>query len=203
MATLYTYALTTLADVKESLGITNSAKDNLITRKINQATDIIEGYIGLDTDHHIKETTYTNEEFDASGIDQLLLRAWPVTAISDLGSRASSLNESSWTTIQSTDYFFDEFSGVIEGLSTFVGGYNRYRVTYTAGYSTIPADISEAAVMLASTLVQNADQTGSGVKAKTEGQRKVEYFESQADAGSLVEQLGLDDMLDRYKRYVV
>lgn len=198
MATLYSYALITLADVKETLGISSgdSSKNNLIIRKINQATDIIEGWCGLDTDHHLAQTTYTDEEYDGTGTLELVLRAKPVTAVSSFQVRSNIENISDWDDIASTDYFINEHSGILEGLNSLAENYNLYRVSYTAGYSTIPADLAEACATLAAYLVENA-QTGSGVKSKQEGSRKIEYHQpSQGD--SLVTQLGIDDVLTRY-----
>jgi len=42
MTALVSNALCSVADVKESLGISDASKDNLITRKINQATVTIQ-----------------------------------------------------------------------------------------------------------------------------------------------------------------
>lgn len=200
MAVLLSYALTTVSDVKESLGISSgdSSKDNLIKRKINQATEMIEGYCLLPADHHFKETTYTNEEYDASNSQQLLLRMRPVSLVTSVQYRNTSLNEDSWTTEETTDYFLDGAAGVLEG-NLFYGSYNRWRVSYVAGYETIPADLAEACVILASYLVENA-ATGSGVKKKQEGSRSIEYH-SPNSTNSLVEDLSLDDMLQRYVRY--
>lgn len=201
---LLSYALTNLADVKESLGITDNSKDNLIERKINQATEMIENFCGLNNDHHFASTTYTNEEYDATNTDELVLRARPIITLTSVSARDSSENISSFTTLDSQDYFYDEYAGVIKGVAVFSGSWNRYRVTYTAGFATIPDDLAEACVLLASELVANADQSGSGVKSKQEGQRKVEYFQpNEANSGSLIEQLGIDDMLARYINYAV
>lgn len=201
MATLYDHALTTLADVKESLGITNNSQDNLIIRKINQATDMIEGYCGLDHDHHFKETTYTNEVYDGSFTDQLTLRARPLTAVSSFQTRDTSQNLDDWTTTDTENYFLDEHTGIVSGLSNLGGFYGGLRVSYTAGFNPIPADLAEACVILASYLVDNAS-TGSGVKRKQEGQREVEYFQP-GQTKSLFEDLSLDDMLARYVRYAL
>lgn len=199
---LYAWALTSLSDVKESLGITDGSKDSLITRKINQATDMIEGYVGLDHDHHLKETTYTNEEYAGTGTIDLILKARPVTAVSSIQARDSITNDPNFTTLDTENYFIDEHSGVVGGLSSFYGGYNRWRVSYTAGFSTIPADLAEAAVILAGFLVDNASSGGAAIKSKQEGQRKIEYFNpSEQSTDSLIEQLGIDDMLARYVRF--
>lgn len=203
MADLLSYALCTVADVKELLGIPDSdtSKDNLIKRKINQATEMIERYTG----RRFKETTYTEEEYDATNTDQLILRQRPVTAVSGFGARDTSLNDSDWSDIDS-DLFFSSLpnnSGVIDANFGLTGHWNRYRITYTAGYSTIPADLAEACAQLAAFLVDNGT-SGTNVKSKQEGQRKIEYFDSNSAGGgsqSLFNQLGIDEILISYSNY--
>lgn len=195
MATLYSYALTTLEDVKESLDIASSdtSKDNLIIRKINAATDAIEKFTG----RRFKLTTYTNEEYDATNTDQLILKQRPVTALSSMSSRDTSLNEDDWTTSDTELYFLDAEAGVIDLNFVATGRWNRYRVTYTAGYTDIPADLAEAAAALASFLV-STPTNGSAVKSKEEGQRRIEYFDSQAKSSSIFDQLGILGVLQAY-----
>lgn len=205
MASLLSYALASVADVKESLGIDagDTSKDNLIIRKINQATEVIEGWCQLPYGHHFKETTYTNEEYDGTGSNQLILKMRPVTAVSSFQFREGPENLDDWDDSETEHYFADLNAGVIDLLTTQSFYWNSYRVTYTAGYATIPADLQEACVMLASHLVDNA-ASGTGVKAKREGGRSIEYFDSSAKgSGSLMESLGLDDMLARYMNYVL
>lgn len=201
MAELLSYALTDVDSVKESLGIDSGdhSQDNLIIRKINLATEIIEGYTG----RRFKLTTYTNEEYDATGTDQLVLNQRPVTALTSVGRRSTSLNQGDWDTVNDDYYFLDANAGVVEGIYTYAGRYNRVRVTYTAGYSTIPSDVSEAAATLAAFMVDsNTAGSGTNVKRKTEGSRSIEYYESQQQGvNSLITQLGLDDILDRYVNY--
>lgn len=205
MATLNSWALTTVADVKETLGIDagDSSKNNLIIRKINQATDMIEGWCGLAVDHHFKSQTYTEEEYDSNSSNQLVFLQRPVTAITSFQVRNTFDNTNSWDDIDSSLYFNNvpNNSGILELGFGQSGGYNHYRVTYTAGYTTIPSDLAEACVILAGYLVENA-ATGTAVKKKQEGARSIEYFDTQG-SGSLVESLGLDDMLSRYKNYVL
>lgn len=206
MATLVSYALTDVASVKESLGIDAgvTTQDNLIIRKINQATEMIEGYCSLAYGHHFASTTYTNEEYDGSGSNQLSLKMRPVTALTSFQRRNSSINADDWDDIESDIYFSDLNAGVIDLNFTQGTGWGGYRVTYTAGYTTIPADLAEACVMLAGYLVDNSSSGGSAVKKKQEGARAIEYFNpNEASSGSLIGQLGLDDMLARYKNYVL
>lgn len=203
MSTLLDYALTTVADVKESLGIDSgdNSKNNLIIRKINQATEMIERYTG----RRFKTTTYTNEEYDATGIDQLILRQRPIHTDEafSLSWRNSSQNEDQWEVSETEYYFSDANAGVVDGNFNFGGRWNRFRVTYTAGYDTIPADIAEAAATLAGFLVENG-AAGTNVKSKTEGQRKIEYQDQgMQGAMSLFEQLGIDDILNPYRNYPI
>ena len=203
MAVLLDYALCTLADVKESLGIDagNSSQNNLIIRKINQATEMIEKYCG---GRRFASTTYTDEEYDATNSDQLVLKNRPITAFTYLDSRDGTTNVSSWSAVDSELYFRDNNAGVLDLTFNASGRWNRYRVTYTAGYATIPADLAEACVTLASYLVENAT-SGTGVKKKQEGARSIEYFDPSAGGGNgdIFEQLNIDDILKPYSNYPI
>jgi hypothetical protein len=200
VAELLNYALTSLADVKESLGMDsgNTSNDNLIIRKINQATEMIERYCG---GRRFKSTTYTDEEYDATNSDQLVLRQRPVSVLTSLSYRESSDNINSWEVINNDYYFLDSDAGVVDLTFNAVGRWNRYKATYTAGYTTIPADLAEACATLAAYMVENGSG-GTGIKKKQEGSRSVEYFNlSLTQSGSLIEQLNLDDILDTYSNY--
>lgn len=125
MADLVDYALTTVDDVKELLGLGSGdhSKDNLIKRKINFATEVIEGYTG----RRFKSTTYTNEEYDATHTDQIVLRQRPVTNLANVDVRNTSFNQSDWTTVDSEDYFLDSNAGVVSSLFNYLGSYNMVR----------------------------------------------------------------------------
>lgn len=205
MATLHSYALTTVADVKESLGIASgdTSKDNLIVRKINQATDMIESYCNLSYGHHFKLTTYTNEEYDGSGTNQLSLKMRPVTTVTSFQYRDTTVNQDDWSDTETDLYFGSLDAGILDLLYTQTGNWNRYRVTYTAGYDPIPADLSEACVGLTCFLVENSS-SGTAVKKKQEGQRSIEFFDPSSGgsgSSSAIEQIGVDDILSRYIQY--
>lgn len=204
MAQLLSYALTTVADVKESLGIDagDTSKDNLIIRKINQATLYIESYCSLPRDHHFALTTYTNEEYDGVGKNTIVLKMRPVVSLTSFQGRNSVTSDGTFDNIESELYFTDLNAGVIELLFTTTHSWNMYRVTYSAGYSTIPFDLSEACVTLACFYVENS-ASGTAVKKKQEGQRSIEYFQNSGGGtgDSVIDQLGIDDLLSRYKQY--
>lgn len=197
MAVLKDYALTTVADVKENLGIasSDSSKNNLIIRKINQATGIIENYCG----RRFKSTAYTDELYNGNGTDQLVLRQRPIIGSVTLESRDTSLNEADFDTVDSELYFIDTESGILNLNFRSGGHWGRYAVTYTAGYETIPDDLAEACASLAAYLVTNADSGSVNVSSKQEGQRKVTYSQSGlTGVEAMFQQLGIDETINAY-----
>lgn len=205
MSTLITNALTTVADVKESMNIASSVStyNNLIIRKINQATKMIENYTG----RTFQSTVYTNDMYDATSTDVLVLRQRPVTAIASVQIRDSSLNDNSWDTVDSQLYFCDAGSaqanaGVLSLVFRAIGKWDRYRITYTAGYATIPEDLSEACAVLAAYYVTNADGAVT-VKEKQEGSRKIQYYPGIKNFYDLSKLLGIDSTLDFYSNMPV
>lgn len=201
MASILSYALCSLADVKESLGISSSdtSWDNLCIRKINQATRQIEKYCN----RRFAETTYTDEEYNATGLDQLVLKNYPVTdtVTFSIKERDTGLNENSFDTIDTELYFVDNDSGVINSTFRFNGHWKRYRVTYSAGYATIPDDLAEACAGLAAYYTLNADTSDVGVQEKQEGQRRIKYSNNVNQPKTFMticQQLGIDETLNEY-----
>lgn len=201
MASLLSYALTDLASVKESLGIASSVTqyDNLIIRKINQATKAIENYCG----RRFKSTDYTNEEYNATNIDQLILRQRPVISFTSLDIRDAGLNVDNWETIDTQLYFVDEEAGLLDLMFNARGRWMRYRATYTAGYTTIPEDLAEACATLACFYYNNANASDIGVSKKKEGQREVSYASGSQDFKSILKNLGIDGIVDSYANYPI
>ncbi len=203
MASLLSYALTNLNDVKESLGIASSDTtwDNLIIRKINQATIAIEKYTG----RRFALTTYTDEEYNGSHIDQLVLRQRPIVGTPTLKARDTSLNEADFDTLESNLLFTNAEAGILDLNFGATGRWSRYAVTYSAGYATIPEDLAEACASLAAFYVINADSFSVGVSEKREGQRSIKYSTSGGQSGlsfdGIMQQLGIDGILESYSNY--
>lgn len=198
MATLNDNALTTLADVKESLGLDSgdTSKDNLIIRNINFASQVIENYC----DRVFKQTEYENEEYDGNDSPFMILRQRPILTAETFTFqyRETSLNDNDWTTEDTENYFIDADAGVVKYLTNYYGRFNRYRFTYSAGYATVPSDVAEACARMSAFLSDNT--TGANnVKRKQQGPKEIEYFEARNnEQNSLIDQLGLDEILAPY-----
>jgi len=196
MASLLSYALTNVSDVKESLGIVSSDQsyDNLITRKINQVTRQIEAYCS----RRFKSTTYTQEEYNATNTDQIILYQRPVIGAITLEVRDTSLNSADYETIESTLYFVDENAGLINTLFNARGRWSRFLITYTAGYAIIPEDLAEAAATLAAYYTINPDGGDVGIAEKREGQRLIRYSNANLSFKTIMENLGVDEIINSY-----
>jgi hypothetical protein len=197
MTALSSEALTTVADVKELLGITGTAQDNLITRNINYATKIILNYCGVSS---FNDTAYT-EYYDGIGGNELVLRNRPLVSVTSLSYSDEAGNNNSWELVDTEDYFIDTNAGIIKSLLPAGGSFHSWKIVYTAGYTTIPDDLAEACARMAAFMLENGT-AGTSIKSKQEGQRKIEYFDSNSPGGSsasLIDSLGLDDILAPYR----
>lgn len=128
-----TYVLTTLARQKTAMGLSGSTYDTLLETLIGVATDFIETYCS----RRFKETTYTEEVYDGTGIASIVLKNYPVKsgAAFTLQERDSHLNEDEWDSEDAEDYFVDLDAGIVRFASRrFMNQTAHYRVTYTAGY---------------------------------------------------------------------
>ena len=197
MAELADNALCDLSDVKESLDIPSSdtSKDNILIRKINQASQQISNYCSriFQIDDYV-------EEYNGSHIDQLLLNQRPINTVTSLEYRATSLNTDNWYPINNTYYHLDLTAGILKLLFNASGRWDKWRVTYNAGYETIPSDLSEAAVLLACYYYNN--KTGvTQVQEQQEGSRRVRYFQGVQGFRDLIQYLGIDEIIDGYANW--
>lgn len=198
---LLSYALCSVSDVRDTPGVPSSISDAYIIRKINQATEMIERYC----DRRFKMTDYVDEPHDGSLTDQLVLMQRPIDTAQTftLKSRSSVINNPNTNTIDAENYFVNSEAGTVGAVSSFYGHFDRWLVTYSAGYSTIPSDLAEACATLAAYLCVNPLNPGQQVQSKQEGSRKVQYQSNSAVSSDLLEQLGIYAIIDPYANTVL
>jgi len=199
---LLSYALTNLARVKTFLGISGTSDDTLLTSLINTCTEFIENYC----DRRFKQTAYTNELYNGSGINKLLLKNYPVDENSTfkLEKRSSDLNEDDWDEVDTEYYHIHYEKGIVENVRNIFERYPRhYRITYTAGYDydnsdtylegAGAGDLEYACWKLVSKVYQQRKQPGN-VQSESLGDYSVTFRkESMADPE-------IKSILDKYKR---
>jgi hypothetical protein len=128
-------ALTTLEAVKSYLKIPSeqTVDDERLEDLINACSSVIENYC----ERKLKEQSYTNEEYDGAGMKYLLLQQFPVKLISSVAVEG--------VTLDPGEYKVKKSNGtLIKVNSMWPTGDINITVTYTAGFSEIPAAIELA-----------------------------------------------------------
>ena len=170
MATLDANVWVTLADFKEHLNETGTDKDDFLTNILNSAYGIAKSYIG----HDLKAADYT-EYHNGEGTNDLLLDVWPINTIASIYDDVDR-DFGADTLVDSTDYFFDAKTGLVtlfQGQAAFSAGLGNIKVTYNAGYSTVPYDAQRGLILLGAWLAQRAGT--EGMSAQTLGGKSEQY----------------------------
>lgn len=202
MSELPTYALTTLARVKDRLGITSNGADVVLERIIASATDYIEAHCN----RRFKRTSYTNELHMITGVnvDSLHLRHAPVTTIASVQYRTGLVSNPTWTSYTTDDYELlgDGKSGIVVLYGTPVSGANNIRVSYTAGYlidfanptdttkHTLPYDLTDLCERLVVKIWR---------RRESEGKTSEVYQNGQVTWGEIVDKYDRD-VISTYQR---
>lgn len=191
MPQIVSNALTTLARVKIFLGISSDTYDGLFIMLINQATEYIENY----THRLMKEATRTEEVYDGTGGESIVLRNFPVTAFTKLEYNGSGDGSEDWVEFDSTDYYWETDGRLILVGGKFSKKPKGYRATYTAGYKidfdneantvlhTLPAGLEMACLRLISALFNS--RRAAGIQSETLGDQSVTYSKVLLDDNDL------------------
>jgi len=130
------------ADIKTMLGLTDTTQDALLDIIKSGVEAWVKNFTGRD----LLVTSYT-EYHDGDGSNVVRLDQRPITAITSIYADPSRLFEAA-TLIPSTDIISDtkgQRLGFVELLTyKFTKGLKSTRVIYSAGYSTVPTDLSMA-----------------------------------------------------------
>ena len=141
MSTLNDNALCTRKQVKDYLNITgsNSTSDNLINDLINRISTAFESYCG----RTFISASYI-EYYDGSSSNMLFLDKYPITSITEIN------EDSDWTWGTSTVISSGSYRVADDRMVAYDGRFGSsiqsLKVSYTAGYSTTPEDLKQAAV---------------------------------------------------------
>jgi len=197
--TIYSYALTTVARVKNRANITSSASDTEIARLINSATDVIENYCK----RRFAQATYTNEIYSVYSYRQkfVILKNAPAASISSFQYRAGTPSTPSWTDFITDQYILENNGNTarirIYGWAPYET--NSVRVTYQGGYAIdwanagnsshqLPGDLTDACERLVIRMLHRREQ--DAIKETSSERNKVVYKDEMFD-DELKGQVGL------------
>ncbi len=214
-------ALTTLADLKTYLGISDTSEDSLLNLLIADADAAILGYIG----RTIEQATLT-EYYSGDASQMLVLKQRPVTAVTSVhvddsgyagqGSGAFA-SATEWTA--GTDFYIrtevenESNTGelvAIKGPGTFTAdhqpktwgewpdGTGNVKVIYVAGYATVPSDIAGACRILVAWMRASRDN-GMPVKSEKLGS----YSYTLLDDTGIPELATIRGICNRYRNMIL
>ncbi len=184
-------ALTTIARVKELLGIKqdDATKDAILATFVERVSKSVADRTNRTFEYQASIIDY----FDGDGIggegwdgksQWIPLRNYPVdlsvpVTIYDDPARLYPAS----TLIQSTDYAVDEINGIIklDGTRAFNRGHKNIKITYAAGYKTIPQDLEYAAILYcAADFIESQGELQSVVAIEVSS--RIKALRDQADA---------------------
>ena len=162
-------ALVTLVKVKEYLEITGTDSDTLLQGFIDRLSAWVERYC----DRIFLQATYTDEKHDGDGAKALLVNQYPIDSVTSLFDDTLR-NFGTETKIAAADFVIYKDRGEIhlDGL-TFQKGLQNVKVTYVAGFATIPIDLQQAVLELVADRFRNKES--QGIRSQAIGAFRVEY----------------------------
>jgi hypothetical protein len=183
--------LTTVADVKASSGAggAGTAADAVIARLITAASS----FIATSTDRSFTGLQAFSEIRDGSGGDLLLLGNTPVVSIQSLSVGAVPI------AAQAADgqpgYFLLNGEAISLYGYRFGKGRANVRVSYTAGYAAIPADVAQACIELVESMYRKGHRDPLQQSESNQGITTTSY--KVQDVPPFVQ-----SVIDKYKKVV-
>jgi hypothetical protein len=149
--------LTTLANVKQYLGITNTGDDALLTSLVSRVSQNVQTWLG----RSILSASYT-EIYDGSGGYVLVPKNYPITAIASLSIDTIVVPLAPDST--QPGYMWNADKIVLVNGYRFTRNLQNVVVSYTAGYAATPMDLEEAVIELIGFIYKGRDRIGLASK---------------------------------------
>lgn len=180
--------LVTLAQYKAYVGITSTTQDAAIVALIPRVSALVKSICRRTFVDWVNDSKTQN----FSGGDQFVLSETPVLAVQsveyslDYGATYTEMTEfthfvldlesDSIVPLQAFAYQADYWDGIVKRVAapTFPKRINGYRVTYTAGYETLPEDLRLAVLDLITYYLRN-DSAVHAVKSGAANTMQIEY----------------------------
>lgn len=133
--------LCTRSEVKDWLNLSSTDEDSRLDRLITAASLAIAEEIGRD----IGSASGT-EYRDGNSSRFMVMTRWPITAVASVYIDNVSIAAASNPQRGDAGYFFDNTRVMLNGY-VFSPGLKNIAITYTAGHSTLPANVVQAAIL--------------------------------------------------------
>lgn len=144
--------LTSLANVKGYLGITNGSEDSFLSMLIKRESDGILSWLNRSFD-----SVAYDEYYDGTGGSTLVMSNYPITAVESVTINNYSvpeLTQGAWA-----GYVNDKTRITLRGF-VFTRGTMNVRVQYTAGMGEVPNAVEQACIELVALTFRERDRVG-------------------------------------------
>jgi len=168
------YVLTTYESVKAYLGLTNDDDQALIEAMIDSVSAVIETFC----QRKFKSRAYV-EYYSGDGTTELMVDQYPVTAITDIWDDVNHDFTDSYKIDTSNILFSDIGSNLSDGIvllegDTFRSGVKNVKISYTAGYTTIPLDLADACIQFVAKVFNLRGK--QGIESEKIGNYAIKFF---------------------------
>lgn len=148
--------LTTVADFKTYLGITSATDDALIQRLVTSASKYIQSWLN----RNFAIQSYV-QQHDGNGSALQAFSTYPVQSVSEVLINGLAIPLSADQ--KQRGYFFsDKFLYLANAI--FTKGLFNVKITYTAGYATVPEEIAQACIELCALRYKERNRVGEVTK---------------------------------------
>lgn len=154
--------LTTVANVKEWIGITSSTDDQLIQRLVGGISQTIQSWLN----RQLKSQSYT-ETRDGNGNNSMMFADYPVTEVTSVKVNGKPILPC--PDFSSPGYRFNGTSITLIGY-IFNQGVQNIELSYKAGFATVPLDIEQAVIELVALRYKERDRIGQQSKNMANGE---------------------------------
>lgn len=178
-------SLTSVSNVKSWAGISGDSDNTLIESLIAACDEHVKALLL----GRVLESAEYVEKLDGTGFDFLTLSQRPVTEVAEVKIDADRGFGSGIEALASDEYDLDADTGMLYRVAaTWPFGRRNIRVTYTAGYATVPADVTQAANEIVAEWYVRAKQLKSGqsqaeVASENVGYESQTYVQQTSDWG--------------------
>ncbi len=119
---------------------------------IDAACEAVRGYV----DQELETATSTNVWQDGDGSASLLLPVFPVTSVTAVSVYTDKTDTAPEVLVLDTDYVVDSGPGMVHRIDggTFTRGRQNVKLTYAAGYATVPSDVRMVALQVAARIYE-------------------------------------------------
>jgi uncharacterized phiE125 gp8 family phage protein len=169
-------ALISAADLKTFLKITGTSEDAIVEMMVNRSSQLAARYCA----RNFIAADYV-EYYNGNGRAEMITKNYPIVSVASIYVDANR-EFASITQVDANDILLDKPAGIIRlfpthgSVGSFTRGWANVKISYNAGYGTIPYDVQEAVTLIAMySYKRHYQDQRIGLQSETIGDRNMTY----------------------------